>query len=439
MQYKAAADLFRTGAYGIEFLNQFMEKVGNDSRVFRAKLGDLSSRTTTQEEYTEFVNQLGELARQYKRTSKLNARIVLNYVQAIAEGYLGGFLKAGVKSQADVDSAIELRNMFAARIRGKDFAVLIESIITQVDTLAGLAVMPQLRQDVQRELSAAIREVEGIANAFSLLEEFFVRVYLLINKRMRDSGFVPPDEPEMPMPTASALRSARRSFEPMGDEEIVIWRYFDFPKFIALLERGELYIPTAETLTRCADALEGEFTNVDKDLFSEMFEDYPSMKQVLSEMGDDLKRITYVSSWHIRDDESKEMWKAYTKSNGVAIRTTAKRLLSSLQASVDVDVYATRVNYIDPTSDRTTLQGILSPFINKVKSFAFERELRVMFVDPLRATNSTALKIDLAELCEQVVVNPDSEEWIRELIEYMLRKRGILVPVTVSSLNRNEQ
>lgn len=435
MQYTDAASLFRTGVYGVQFLSEFMDKIGNDSREFRTSLTNLSNEATTSGDNESFREGLKELAISYKATSRRNANVARNYIHAIAEGYFGGFLTAQIRNQADVDHAVELRTMFAQRIQGREFAILIENIITQVDTLAGLANAPQPREDVQNALIDAIREVEGIADAFSLLEEFFVRVFLLINRRIRDSGFEPPNEAELPTATRSALRSMRRSFEPVYDEDIIIWRYFDFPKFVALLEREELFFPSVEMLTKYADALEGEFTAADKDLFDEMFMEYPFIQKVITEMGNDLKGVTYVSSWHIRDEESAEMWNTYTKSNGVAIRTTSRRLLSSLCATADLDVYVTRVSYINPDTDHTTLQGILSSFVNKINTFAFEKELRVMFVDALRAPNGASLEVNIEELCESVVVNPGCEEWIRELVEQMFKRRGVDIRVAHSVLS----
>src|SRR5262245_32401608 len=105
-----------------------------------------------------------------------------------------------------------------------------------------------------------------------------------------------------------------------------LWRYFSANRLISTLESRLLHFPSAQQFE---DPFEGAVAVVAHDL--PVDPRYASLDP-LEEAFERLRRLTKISCWHRADFESNAMWKLYALGRkGVAVRTTARRLLSALQ------------------------------------------------------------------------------------------------------------
>ncbi len=159
-----------------------------------------------------------------------------------------------------------------------------------------------------------------------------------------------------------------KNFKKPDDENIPIYRYMEFSKFVSLLYRKELFFPSADNLSK-SDQYEGWFpTNYPK---------IPKFEIWDKEIGKDI----CINCWHMNYGESDAMWKLYsTHKDGVAIQSTYKKLSESFKNSTN-DIYIGEIKYI--VHDKWEIE-VGSPlndyirFIHKEKCFEHEKELRAL-------------------------------------------------------------
>jgi len=160
------------------------------------------------------------------------------------------------------------------------------------------------------------------------------------------------------------------------NDNMTVWRYLDFTKFVSILDRQALFFCRADKLD---DPFEGSQTKANVPLRAELYKDNISPEDISGDYKW-LTKITAINCWHINSYESFVMWKLYLKSNeGIAIRSTFRRLRDSLK-DTKPDVYIGKVNYIDYEKDNIP-KDFLSPFLHKRKSFDHEKELRAIVQD----------------------------------------------------------
>lgn len=156
-------------------------------------------------------------------------------------------------------------------------------------------------------------------------------------------------------------------FKKPNDENIKIYRYLDFSKFVSLLDRKELFFPSAENLSK-SDLYEGFFPEIIKIPGDEMW-------------AKEIRKDICIDCWHMNDGESDAMWKLYSKNDdGIAIQSTYERLSESFNKSTN-DIYIGEVEYIDydtwKPEDGSPLNEFMR-FIYKRKPFEHEKELRAV-------------------------------------------------------------
>lgn len=225
-------------------------------------------------------------------------------------------------------------------------------------------------------------------------------------------------------------------FESPEDENVKIWRYMDFYKFISILEYNSLYFPSVKILGRF-DKMEGFLPRNAIDRLSNLSEnEHENLLKALKET----RKMLYVNSWHINEIESDAMWKIYLKSNaGLAIQSTFQRLKDSFSV-FDKDIHIGKVKYVNP-SDIKNLELVEAPInafnliLHKRKSFEHERELRAALLLP--KTNKTGVRVgvDLNDLIENIYVAPQCEPWIKELIGKVLKRYELKKEVEQSILD----
>jgi hypothetical protein len=239
------------------------------------------------------------------------------------------------------------------------------------------------------------------------------------------------------------------------DENIKIWRYMDFTKFLSFIDKKTLFFTRVDQLE---DKFEGRFT---KYLFNPEIEEKatPNEKEKLRQYRDNSSKFNErertalaVNCWHMNEYESAAMWKLYVKSDeGIAIQSTYSRLLNSFYDSDGYMLFVGTVKYIDYNKEVIPVDNMFYPYIHKRRSFEYERELRAIITPSMITTNPSGKKgkaitlgrlpkegvhipINIPSLVEMVYVSPTCEIWFEDLVRSVLKTYQIEKIVKRSSL-----
>lgn len=124
------------------------------------------------------------------------------------------------------------------------------------------------------------------------------------------------------------------------------------------------------------------------------------------------------------------------------------------------------VVYIDYANERMDEWNALTPYFRKGKSFQHEQELRAVFWDPQEteaayfdqtlnrvsreqsafmasvarpdASLGKGIHVDLEILLKEIFVSPAADTWFSRVVESMMGKSGLRIPLTHSSLYRRD-
>jgi hypothetical protein len=202
------------------------------------------------------------------------------------------------------------------------------------------------------------------------------------------------------------------------DEQIGLFRFLDFTKYVSMLDHGALFFTRADEL---ADPFEGVLPR----------------RSSRSEHGssDDGRSRVLVSCWHANETESAAMWRIYLKSDeGVALQTTAARLARAFE-STDDELCIGGVRYLDYERERIDDREQLARFFCKRKAFEYEREVRVAWcASEPHSDPGRYIATDLAKLIERVVISPMAEPWFGDLVRSVTRRYGFDFSIVGSEL-----
>jgi len=246
-------------------------------------------------------------------------------------------------------------------------------------------------------------------------------------------------------------------FEQPEDDSVRVWRYMDFTKFAALLEKRELFFCRLDLL---GDPFEGSWPKPNVVHRKEMF------RRVLSDAGlstDELEervvetdsgwaRIaramtvwTAVNCWHLGNHEPAAMWRMYLQStDGVAIQSTYARLRDAVSES-PTGVHLGLVRYLDFEREPIRSDNLYGAITCKRQSFAFESEVRAATVemqvkkgqldfDRPAWKHGFGFPVRLERLLEAVYVAPTAAAWFAELVKDVTKRYGLDFPVRHSSM-----
>lgn len=234
-------------------------------------------------------------------------------------------------------------------------------------------------------------------------------------------------------------------FRAPPDPDARIWRYLDFPAYVWMLHRRELFLSRADML---GDPWEGATSPLTLQLIQQQVEKVSGSKHEdffpgLSRLNAANRSWTYVSCWHVNTAESAAMWKLYgVEQRSIAVRSTYRRLA----ACVPDDAYVGLVQYVDYAVTPIPTNNLLWPYVHKRLSFAHERELRAVlprYASPDGQLNSLkenppagfAAPIAPDALIEAVFVAPGSPAWFRDLVADVTDKYGLPGVVAPSALD----
>lgn len=221
----------------------------------------------------------------------------------------------------------------------------------------------------------------------------------------------------MPIETASSK-----------NQDILVWRYMDFTKFMSMLLTKSLFFSRSDLL---GDPWEGSYTlgnlNPENDTHflpneevgSERFKKFLSLRKSIRNMTKQTRVINFISCWHMSECESAALWKLYSEEkNSICIQSSYSILAQLLKEANPSAVFGA-VRYLDYQNLESFIKEFdsVAPFLHKRKSFEYEREIRIIIEDPPHHTHSgISLTIDLERLIQKVYVSPTSPGWFTDIL-----------------------
>lgn len=218
----------------------------------------------------------------------------------------------------------------------------------------------------------------------------------------------------------------------------------DLAKYVSILETSCLHFARSDLL---GDPFEGSYSRGNVELrpsvYSGKVDDLETALDQMARLAKWIREWTFISCWHMNENESAAMWKLYAKSNeAVAVVSRYSRLAECLPG----DVFLGSVQYIDYETEWLPEGNTLYPFTHKRRSFEHEREARAVVQNlPIegdaiavgRSNTETGLyfTVDPAQLIEAVYVAPTAPRWFGELVERLSGRYGQSYPVHRSSLD----
>lgn len=254
-------------------------------------------------------------------------------------------------------------------------------------------------------------------------------------------------------------------------ESTKLWRYISFSKFVSLLHtqklhftRADRFIDTFESSIPVRDIeaarsyyaslLQSEIVNVGgvsqfprsdirKNLqhflkLSEAEVNAIKEEELPRYLLKTSNRYQYVNCWHTNENESAGMWQIYMNVNeGVAVQSTPEALATCLEPDQNT-IYLGPVKYLDYAADSWGEPHPLHPIFHKRSSFAHEREVRAVVINPIgvdpRHSTGVLLPVDLKKLIQQVYVSPNAEPWYRDTVYSVCERYGLPVTPVQSTL-----
>ena len=153
-------------------------------------------------------------------------------------------------------------------------------------------------------------------------------------------------------------------------DDTVIWRYFDFTKFMSLLQERTLFFTRGD---KFHDLFEGSLPKRNAARLMELFSKENRSPGDARELGLLNRKFVAVNCWHLDDIETDAMWRLYLKGKGegVAIRSTVRGLKTSLKDPPGhvCSVFIGTVKYIDYDTAEFAIQSQFTRFLHKRLAF----------------------------------------------------------------------
>ena len=218
----------------------------------------------------------------------------------------------------------------------------------------------------------------------------------------------------------------------IGDNA-TLWKFMDLPKFLNILN-GKLYF---NRLNNFEDVYEGTYPKYNECNRDKMYADGTRIPEELyNQVMMIAQNHMYVSCFHNSRSETAFMWKLYGKDDGIAIKTTGKRLKASFDPSEEI-VHISEVTYIDYNRSFMPEGNLMYLGTHKRKSFQAEKEYRCIVLDDKKIHDNEKgllIDIDLEQLFMGVYISPYAPDYMFADIKRILQDRGIKSDVRKSQL-----
>ena len=236
---------------------------------------------------------------------------------------------------------------------------------------------------------------------------------------------------------------------PPSDRSIVLWRYLDLAKFIALLNDKKLHFARADVFP---DRHEGSITTKMREALKVQFSARADLGKTASRFRKLVKESTFISCWCM-EPESEAMWNLYCGDNyGVAITVVYRDIEASFS---NHGLVIAPVKYLNYQMEGFSQGNVLYPFFHKRIAFAHEREVRIVqwhsdqmpvgmpvtghppteeekrahedelkHGEELKAERGTgtSLEFDVEALVRTVVVHPYAPDWYFNVIKLVVER-----------------
>jgi len=230
-------------------------------------------------------------------------------------------------------------------------------------------------------------------------------------------------------------------------DEVFLWRYMDFARFLSLLERKALWFSRADQFE---DPLEGTFTDAELAYLREhsvgVVEPQRSQMSVFVGMAEMMRSTTFINCWRYGNSESLAMWDLYGKGSGiVAVKTTVGALKRQF-AATEHRVMLGAVQYV-PWDSATWPNNSVAQCVRKDLSYSHESEMRAIiwpteYAGEYGAAEAAhreanipkglSIPVDVGGLISEVVVGPREHAWVSELVRDVLTRYGLSAKLTSS-------
>jgi hypothetical protein len=232
------------------------------------------------------------------------------------------------------------------------------------------------------------------------------------------------------------------------DDDVIIWRYMNFVKFVHLLQNDTLHFCRSD---RLGDPFEGSSVrNVELTVANVNVDGTESQPPAeLRNLGDlevtvrdniargrqRVRDFMYISCWYSRPHDSAAMWAIYANvTDGVAIKSTVGRLKRALGGAPQ-DVVIGAVEYVDYETAIAQWGNAFPDFLRKRLSFEHEHEVRaiiLVFEEP--SPLGLDVPVDVSALIEEIVVAPQAEAWFATLVRQSTERYGLDIEPRYSPL-----
>jgi hypothetical protein len=234
-----------------------------------------------------------------------------------------------------------------------------------------------------------------------------------------------------------------------SDKSVILWRYIDLAKLIALLNDKKLHFARADVFQ---DQHEGSITIRMREALKNQFADKVDLVETLSNFRRLVKESTFISCWCM-GPESEAMWKLYSGDNhGVAITVAYQDIEASCSA---YRLHIAPVKYIDYQNEGFPQDNVLYPFFHKRQEFAYQKEVRIIkwcsdqMPIGMKVTNhqptdeekreheaelkrgqklklergpGISLEFDVEKLVRDIVVHPYAPEWYFRIVKFAVER-----------------
>jgi hypothetical protein len=220
------------------------------------------------------------------------------------------------------------------------------------------------------------------------------------------------------------------------EDDLTVWRYMSFVSFYSLLYSKSLFF---KRLDKYTDEYEGTLPQGTLNAMRHNRLSFPynqpgEVDKWMSSQVDAVlshKAFTLSNSWSLSEDENYALWKIYLYGNaeGIAIRTTVRRLKDSFNDNHDYSVYTGKVTYGNLLKDL----NVYTVSTIKRKAYAYEQEYRAFLVTQSKVEDIDGIQkrmpkyeigigvpINLSTLIEKIYISPFGGKWFREPVENAL-------------------
>lgn len=240
---------------------------------------------------------------------------------------------------------------------------------------------------------------------------------------------------------------------PFGDQ--VIWRYVPLASYLDMIFTSKLIFRRLDEFKD--DPFEGSSLPQDVEFRREvdhsLDEPEESRKRNIesfSSIHEGMRKMFFVSCWHLSEFESDGMWRRYPSESTVCLLSSVKSFTTSIKT--EHGVYLGKVNYIDftnPQVEPTYGENFLSKIYRKKNFYKYEREMRAVInyyvdlegtstgeVSKMFSNNPKSLEIefDLNELVHEVRINPKAISEFKTTVLTVTRKANLNFSVNDSAM-----